>query len=151
MKLPIDWHDLVHAYQGIMPTDPELVPLLRLDTGQVTCRAMMGDDDDAPDVLQVPVKGALKSFEQREAFCESLCEPNLRAALREALSGPDRFRAFDEVLKTVPIEATRWLEEEWIADVQHLCAWLRRADVEPDPEPTTSRKIIEFPLRRENT
>jgi hypothetical protein len=148
-RLDVRWYELLDAYQGIASDDPELAPLLRLDNSQVSCRAMIGDDD-VP-VVQIPVKGAVRSFEQRRAFAESLCEPVLRNAIHAALDGPGPFRAFDQALAQVPIEAERWIEEERIQDVEQLYGWLRRAGVEPEPAPDTSRKIIEFPIRRETT
>lgn len=145
--LGIDWQALLDAYQGFEPEDPALRPLLRLDTGVVTCHALMGDD--AAETLLVPIKGARNGYEQRVCFADELCDPRLREVVQEALATTDPFFAFDAALKAAPIEAARWIEEERLSDVEHLYAWLTRAGVEPDPAPTLGRKIIEFPLRRE--
>lgn len=146
MRLEVYWPDFLDAYQGFAPEDGDLWPCVRVDSGELTCRALMGDEE--AQLLRLPVKGAKHSFEQREAFVDTLCDRQFAAALTSALSSEDPFASFDRVLSWVQAEETRWAEVQLQQDVNALLAWFRRADIEPDPIPTVRRTILEFPLKR---
>jgi hypothetical protein len=151
-ELFIEWQALLDVYQGFVAEDPDLRAVLRLDTGQITCAELAGQDTLAPLAEQnllvpTPVKGAVLSHKQRVQFVESLCDLELAQRLHQALSGPSPFQAFDALIATVPVEAARWVQEERLGDLATLNAWIRRVGLEPSQPPDQSRKIIEFPKR----
>ena len=108
--LQVDWQGLLDAHQGFEPDDPELQPLLRLDSGLVTCPMLLGEDQI--ETLPVPIKGARNGWKQRADFANGLCDADLRERAVAALSGDNPFFAFQSALETVPVEAARWIEEE---------------------------------------
>lgn len=153
MKLPVSWQALLDAYQGFHPQDASLRPWLRLDTGELTCPALLDpeafeDLEFAGQLRPAPIKGPEQSLRQRAEFVESLCDLALAEALGAALAEANPFFAFDAALAAVPVESARWKEEERHADLRALSIWLRRVGVEPDPPMQMTRTIIEFPRDR---
>jgi hypothetical protein len=150
-RLAVSWTDLLEAYQWYVAYDESTAPCLDLTSGRVTCPTLLGLSSaaEAPDRLApMPLKGPDLAYEQRLRFTESVCDDGLRRALAAALSGPRAFKAFDEALFDVPIEETRWAEEERITDLQRLDAWLGRLGIDPDPPPNLTRTVIAFPRLR---
>ena len=143
------WQELLDAHQ------PRIVGgggscYLSLDGGVV----VRGDLLDPAEVdaqvaarrlLPIPEKTMARCFQQRRAFAESLCDPDLRWEVQQALASDHPFAAFDRALDEVPIEAERWREEERLADLDVLDRWLARAGVTADPPASMTRTIIEFP------
>lgn len=150
-KLGVSWSDLLEAYQWYVAYDDSTHPCVDLASGRVTCPAVLGltSADEAPDrLVAMPLKGPALAFDQRRRFADSVCDGGLRGSLVDALSGPRPFKAFDEALFDVPVEETRWREEERIADLQLIDAWLGRAGIDPDPPPDLTRTVIAFPRLR---
>ncbi len=151
-RLPISWTDLLEAYQWYVAYDDSTHPCLDVDSGRVTCPAVQGLPDAAASqgrLSPMPLKGPLDAFEQRRRFAESVCERELREALLATLSGTRPFKRFDEALLDTPVEATRWREEERVADLQTLDCWLGTLGIEPDPPPDLTRTVLAFPRRRD--
>lgn len=151
--IEVAWDDLLNAHQGFLADDPALHPYLRIDTGQVTCPLLLPDEAESlieqGILLSIPVKGSKGSWDQRLRFAETLCDLTLEDELTAALNGPDPFRAFDTALAEVPIEAMRWEQEQRNGDMRALQVWLRRCGYQPEQPPTMTRKIVEFPLKRQ--
>lgn len=151
--IAVSWQELMNAHQGPAADDPEWTPHLRLDSGAVVCPGMLSAEcvrrlEAEAALLVIPSKDARRSWEQRRRFAASLCDPELRAEVTAALNGPSPFVGFDVALESVPVERARWSEVERLEDAEHLCRWLDRAGLVPDPLPDRRRKIIEFPFAR---
>jgi len=151
--LEVYWEDLLNAFQATSVGDVETVPLLDLNSGELTCRALL--DDCLTDhlmssgqLLELPTKSARKGLELRTQFANSLCDVVWAGKLHDALVADDPFSSFDLILSKVPVEAHRWLEEERRHDLTMLCRWFERHDIEPVPQPQLVKTIIEFPLKR---
>ena len=152
-RLPIRWQELLDVYQGPGSPDPLITALMRLDTGEVTCQAMLCAREglrlrSRELLVSVPTKNARRSWEQRARFADSLCDEQLARHLREALDGPEPFQAFERALGRSPIEAFRFVEEERREDLLHLCRWLERCGVRPEAPPDAQVSVIEFPRHR---
>ena len=151
-RIDVDWQSRLDAYQGFEPDDSELTPLFAVDTGDVTCEALLGPgvaDALRADgrLLPLPVKGAARSWAQRKAFAETLCDRELAADLEEAPSWHNPFLAFDTILERVPVEHARWVEHQRLEDLEALWRWLDRSGYAPEPAPVMRRTILEFPRR----
>lgn len=151
-RLPVSWSDLLEAYQWYVAYDDSTHPCVDLQTGRVTCPAVQGlqsAEEAEGRLAPMPLKGPLEAFEQRRNFAESVCDTVLREELLRSLGGPRPFRAYDEALVDVPVEAVRWREEERINDLQTLDVWLASHGVDPDPPPDLTRTVLAFPRRRD--
>jgi len=152
--IEVSWSDLLDAHQASVLFEEGYRPCLRLDTGEVLSADLLTPEELAQlgargQVLYLPAKSVTQALEQRRHFAESLCDPTLRARVNDALAKPNPFVAFDAALSTAPIEAERWREEERHADLRTLENWLLQQGVFPEPRPSLTRTIIEFPIRRE--
>jgi hypothetical protein len=152
--LDVHWPDLVDAHQASVFAESDYCPCLRLDTSEVLDAELLGQEELARlmaqgKLLYLPSKSVMACLEQRRAFATTLCDPNLRRRINDALAAANPFLAFDAALELVPIEAERWREEERHQDLRTLEAWLLQQGVFPEPRPSLTRTIIEFPVRRE--
>ena len=153
-RLYIEWQRLLDVYQGLAPTDEMLAGWLEIDTGNITCPLFLEGDFEAlraeGRLLKIPVKPPEEHIAQRARFAETCCDATLRATLLKALRTGNPFFSFDNTLRTVPIEATRWREELREQDQLMLERWLSRAGVQVEPTATVKRTVIEFPIRRDS-
>ena len=149
----VQWQDLLDVYQGPPSEDEQMKAWFATESGQVTCKLFLGMEFNdlltSGRILEMPVKSPKEHLQQRQRFAESCCEPQLRESLQHALRSKTPFVTFDAVLKAVPIEATRWREEQREQDQLALERWLARAGIRADPPAVIKRTVIEFPRKIE--
>ena len=152
-RIHVEWQRLLDVYQGLEPLDEGLAGWLECASGTVTCPLFLADEFESLKadgrIIKLPVKSVQMHLLQRQQFAETCCEPKLRKALLLALTTESPFFGFDEVLETVPIEATRWREELREQDQLALERWLSRAGISVEPSAVIKRTVIEFPIRRD--
>jgi|GEM_PF-3787773 hypothetical protein len=146
----IDWSELLDAIRGPLVGSGELHPLLWIDTGNVTFKAILGAQEaevlEASNrLLSIPVWDAAYGLRLRTEFAESLCDPRLAQELLTSLTTSNPFLAFERCLEQVPIELRRWEDEERLAATEMGCSWLYSLGYMPDPPPDLERRILEFP------
>jgi len=149
----VEWEPLLDTVRGPAIEDSHLSPFLWIDTGQITCPMLLGEGQaehliDTKRLLKIPVWDATQCLALRAQFANSLCDGVMAQKALEALSSHQPFEAFDRVLAEVPIEATRWRDEERLAAARLICDWLQNEGYAPDPSPDLERRILEFPIRR---
>ena len=152
-RVYIEWQRLLDVYQGLAPADEKLAGWLEVDSGNVTCPLFLEDNAEQLEadgrLLKIPVKSAEEHIIQRTRFAESCCDKTLRTNLLQSLQTGNPFFSFDNTLRSVPIEATRWREELREQDQLALERWLSRAGVLVEPAAVIKRTVIEFPIRRD--
>ena len=149
----IDWNELLDAIRGPLVGSDEVRPLLWIDTGRVTFRAILGAQEaevlEASNrLLSIPVWDAAHGLHLRTEFAKSLCDPRLAQELLTSLTTANPFVAFERCLEQVPIELRRWADEERLAATETGCSWLHSLGYMPDPPPDLERRILEFPSSR---
>jgi hypothetical protein len=149
----VDWNELLDAIRGPLVGADDLRPLLWIDTGRVTFRAILGAQqtdllEASNRLLPIPVWDAPHGLRLRTEFAESLCDPTLSQELLTSLASSNPFVAFERRLEQVPIEMRRWQDEERISATKVGCNWLRSIGYTPDPPPDLERRILEFPPSR---
>ena len=153
ITIHVDWNELLDAIRGPLVGSEELHPLLWIDTGHITFKAILGAQQaevlEASDrLLSIPVWDAAHGLRLRTEFAESLCDPTLSQELLASLATSNPFKAFDRCLEQVPIEMRRWQDEERLSATEVGCNWLRTQGYIPDPPPDLKRRILEFPPPR---
>jgi len=152
-SIRVEWESLLDAVRGPTNEDEQLRPYLWVDTGQITCPMLLGPTQTqilmaSARLLKIPVWDAKEGIRLRKEFAESLCDGSMAKQALDALKRPQPFEAFDGVLSCVPIEATRWRDEERLAAATLICDWLDTEGYVPEPTPDLERRILEFPIRR---
>ena len=145
----VDWNELLDAIFGPHVGSEDLQPLLWVDTGRVTYRALLGKEQSdelmtAKRLLPIPTWNAAQGIQFRKEFANSLCDPQLRDQLTQALATSNPFEAFEQCLQRVPIELRRWQDEERLSATDSVCKWLHALGYTPDPPPDMERRILEF-------